>query len=188
MLCLPVLNAPGASRSLENRGRALPPSSARSTNWFRKRGAVSLASHASVLIASSAFTAPCPATSPLPPPPHSLSLYDDGAESIGPRSSYSSGSLSQRKIYVNRHVDTCSNVARARARAERGEERFAGEGLGSRVTGMQCRISRSPGYRVQGGGGGEEGGARNAHLEMQWHVGGCIRIRARDTHARLAVS
>lgn len=92
-----------------------------------------------------------------PCPPHSLSLYDDEAESIGPRSSYSSGSLSQRKIYVNRHVDTCSNVARARARAERGEERFAGEGLGSRVTGMQCRISRSPGYRVQEGGGRGQG-------------------------------
>lgn len=54
----------------------------------------------------------------------------DGAESIEtplvqarPCSSYSSGSLSQRKIYVNRHVDTCLNVASARARAERGEER-----------------------------------------------------------------
>lgn len=40
----------------------------------------------------------------------------------GTRSSYSSGSLSQRKIYVNRHVDTCSNVTGARARAERSEE------------------------------------------------------------------
>lgn len=149
-----------------------PPSSARSTNWFRKRDAVSLASHASVLIASSAFTAPCPATRP----PHSLSLYDDGAESIGPRSSYSSGSLSQRKIYVNRHVDTCSNVARARARAERGEERVAGE-KGLEVGLLVCSV----GFRGLPGTGCRGGGGRNAHLEMQWHVGGCIRVYARTT-------
>lgn len=71
---------------------------------------------------------PSPASLLPPRPAPSFSFSYDGTESIGtlvqagPRSSYSSGSLSRRKIYVNRHVDTCLNVAGARARAERGEE------------------------------------------------------------------
>lgn len=106
----------------------VPPSSTRSTNWFRKREMPSTASHASVLIAPSAcFPLSCPAPS--------FSFSYDGTESIGTfvqvglRSSYSSGSLSRRKIYVNRHVDTCLNVAGARARAERNEERDREKGL-----------------------------------------------------------
>lgn len=140
------------SLSLKNGGGVGAPPSARSTNWFRKRDAVSCL--------------PClrPHCFQHARRPYPLVLLlgrrYDGAESIGvlsfkpgPRLVLFFGfSLSQRKIYVNRHVDTCLNVAGARARAERGEEprlEGGGEGLGSRVTGMQCRISRCPGHRVQ---------------------------------------
>lgn len=127
--------------------------STRGTNWFRKRDAVSC------------LRPRCPACSPSIFPAPSFSFSHTGPESIKPlaqartRSSYSSGSLSRRKIYVNRHVDTCSNVTGARTRAERSEEGR----LGSRVTGMQCRISPCSLERERGGRKGE----RNAHFEMQ---------------------
>lgn len=73
--------------------------------------------------------------------------------------------LSRRKIYVNRHVDTCLNVDRSRSRDHTLDSRQDGGGaakveekgrqtrrqkeeggrrVGSRVTGMQCRISPCP--------------------------------------------
>lgn len=94
------------------------PSSARSTNWFRKRERDLLPPKPP----SSLLAVPR-----LAPPPPSFSFSDEDAMERSrsglsfeprPRSSYSSGSLSQRKIYVNRHVDTCLNVASARAEGE----------------------------------------------------------------------
>lgn len=104
--------------SPENQRRAHLSSTEVQTGFGR--ATPSLASYAFVLAAP-------PCSSPISPPP-SFSFSHAGAESIKPlartgtRSSYSSGSLSRRKIYVNRHVDTCSNVTGARARAERNEE------------------------------------------------------------------
>lgn len=120
MLCLPVLNAPGAPRSLENRGRSSPRPPEVQTGFERERDAVSCLPCLRPRCFQRLLTAPLP--------PHSLSHTMERSRSrplvqAGPRSSYSSGSLSERKIYVNRHVDTCLNVAGARARAERGEVR-----------------------------------------------------------------
>lgn len=66
-------------------------------------------------------------------------------------------------------------MAGARARAERGvEERDRwDEELGSQVTGMRCRISQYPGRAK---------GEKRTPRAAARHVGGCIRIRARDTH------
>lgn len=80
----------------------------------------------------------------------------------GTRSSYSSGSLSQRKIYVNRHVDTCSNVMGARARAERSEEGTWEEAWKLGYWYAVSDFAVFPGERVKG-----DRAERNAHLVMQ---------------------
>jgi len=94
-----------------------------------------------------------PACSPLrAPPPHSLSHTTERSRSglsFRPLSSYSLGSLSRRKIYVNRHVDTCLNVAGARARVERGEERDREKGLEVRLLVCSVGFRGVPG-RVKG--------------------------------------
>jgi len=120
------------------------------------------------------LVAPCPA------PTFSFS-YDE-TESIGtlvqvgPRSSYSSGSLSWRKIYVNRHVDTCLNVAGARARAERGGARAGEEGLEGGLLVCSVGFRGVPGEGVKG----EKRTPRNAVARRR------VYTHTRERHARLA--
>lgn len=164
MLCLPVLNAPGAPRSLENRGLA---------PLVQQKYKLVSVERCRLLPPSSLLPAPCPAPS--------FFFSFDGAESIGtlvqvgPRSSYSSSSLSRRKIYVNRHVDTCLNVAGARARAERDEVRGREKGL--EVGLLVCSV----GFRgVSGRAKGEKRTPRDAVARRRVHT----HTRAR--HARSA--
>lgn len=125
------------------------------------------------------------------PPPHSLShtvkrSWSASRSSRASRSSYSSRSLSRRKIYVNRHVDTCSNVAGARARAERRARRVrTGElGSGSRVTGMQCRISPCP--RREKGHCARKETRTNSRICARTYTYKWTRVYTQRTHIQLA--
>lgn len=140
------------------------------TNWFRKRERRH--SHRLSLVPRA-----------LSADPHSLS-HTAEAESISrsrsragsSRSSYSSGSLSRRKIYVNRHVDTCSNVAGARARAERSEAREEEKvgGLGGLEVGL---LVCSVGFRRVPGRKRKREGEKRTPLRC------CTRERRRTLYA-----
>lgn len=69
--------------------------------------------------------------------------------------------LSRRKIYVNRHVDTCSNVAGAQAHAERNDR----DGRRAWKSGYWYAVSDFAMFRE--GKGREE----RAHFEMHMHIG-----------------
>lgn len=166
MLCLPVLNAPGAPRSPENRGRA------------------PLVRQKYKLVSEERCRLSClPCLRPhcfhAQPPSFSFSLRRRSGVDRTSLVLFFGFSISAKNLCQ----PTCWHVfKRGEGASSRGKRRGAGCGRGAWKSGYWYAVSDFAVSRVQGAGEGR----RNAHLEMQRHVGGCIRIRARDTHARLA--
>lgn len=129
---------------------------------------------------------PMSSSPPISPPPHSLSHTPERSRSSlslepGP------ARLILRVLYLGEKsmsTDMLTRVQTLRARelARKEARREPGRRLGSRVTGMQCRISPCSSERAKG-----DRAEKNAHLEMQRRRA-YTYMRIHTRHARPAVS